>query len=195
MAPVSTSFTYQFYFSNNLIWLDIFLLIWARMQESDPRIIKTSIDFAWFEWWHALKCSCLLVLWLCYKLMVVFESISTPLFSKMITFFKNRASWYSFCCNSTPHHGGRFWKNVLIFEKKTRCWFLVLVCMVYGQNLPYKFKKSYDDIQNRNIEKSHRTTGPWSDLRPDSWSSANSGLDTTSRIFENRSFWVATRAS
>jgi hypothetical protein len=39
---------------------------------------------------------------------------------------------------------------------------------LYGQNLPYKFKKSYDDMKNRNIEKSHRTTGPSSDLRPDS---------------------------
>ena len=37
---------------------------------------------------------------------------------------------------------------------------------LYGQNLPYKFKNSYDDIKHRNIEKSHRTTGPWSDLRP-----------------------------
>ena len=39
---------------------------------------------------------------------------------------------------------------------------------LYGQNLPYKFKKSYGDFQNRNFEKSHRTTGPRSDLRPDS---------------------------
>ena len=38
---------------------------------------------------------------------------------------------------------------------------------LYGQNLPYKFKKSYGDLQNRNFEKSHRTTGPRSDLRPD----------------------------
>ena len=49
-------------------------------------------------------------------------------------------------------------------------------------------KKSYGDFQNRNFEKSHRTTGPRSDLRPDSWSWANSGLDPTSRIFENESF-------
>jgi hypothetical protein len=39
---------------------------------------------------------------------------------------------------------------------------------LYGQNLPYKFKKSYCDFRNRNFEKSHRTTGPRSDLRPDS---------------------------
>jgi hypothetical protein len=41
---------------------------------------------------------------------------------------------------------------------------------LYGQNLPYKFKKSYGDFQDRNFEKSHRTTytGPRSDLRPDS---------------------------
>ena len=38
----------------------------------------------------------------------------------------------------------------------------------YGQNLPYKFKNSYGDFWNRNFEKSHRTTGPRSDLRPDS---------------------------
>ena len=38
---------------------------------------------------------------------------------------------------------------------------------LYGQNLPYKFKKSYGDFRNRNFEKSHRTTGPRSDLRPD----------------------------
>jgi hypothetical protein len=41
---------------------------------------------------------------------------------------------------------------------------------LYGQNLPYKFKKSYGDFQNRNFEKSHRTTGSRSDLRPDSGS-------------------------
>ena len=39
---------------------------------------------------------------------------------------------------------------------------------LYGQNLPYKFKKSSGDFQNCNFEKSHRTTGPRSDLRPDS---------------------------
>ena len=38
---------------------------------------------------------------------------------------------------------------------------------LYGQNLPYKFKKSYGDFQSRNFEKPHRTTGLWSDLRPD----------------------------
>ena len=39
---------------------------------------------------------------------------------------------------------------------------------LYGQNLPYKFKNSYGDFRNRNFEKSHRTTGLRSDLRPDS---------------------------
>ena len=39
---------------------------------------------------------------------------------------------------------------------------------LYGQNLPYKFKNSYGDFQYHNFEKSHRTTGPRSDLRPDS---------------------------
>jgi hypothetical protein len=38
---------------------------------------------------------------------------------------------------------------------------------LYGQNLPYKFEK-YGDFRNRNFEKPHRTTGPRSDLRPDS---------------------------
>jgi hypothetical protein len=40
---------------------------------------------------------------------------------------------------------------------------------LYWQNLPYKFKKSYGDFQNRNFEKSHRTkfTGPQTDLRPE----------------------------
>ena len=39
---------------------------------------------------------------------------------------------------------------------------------LYGQNLPYKFENSYGDFRNRNFEKPHRTTGPRSDLRPDS---------------------------
>ena len=39
--------------------------------------------------------------------------------------------------------------------------------MLYRQNLPYKFKKSYGDFLNRNFKNSHRTTGPRSDLRPD----------------------------
>ena len=43
-----------------------------------------------------------------------------------------------------------------------------VVWWLYGQNLPYKFKKSYGDFWNRNFEKSHRNTGPRSDLRPDS---------------------------
>jgi len=34
-----------------------------------------------------------------------------------------------------------------------------------------------------------RTTGPRSDLRPDSWSWANSGLNTTSRIFKNEIYF------
>jgi hypothetical protein len=39
---------------------------------------------------------------------------------------------------------------------------------LYGQNLSYKFKKLYGDFRSRNFEKSHRTTGLRSDLRPDS---------------------------
>ena len=63
-----------------------------------------------------------------------------------------------------------------IFEKcshlREKGWVLIffpgLYGGLYGQNLPYKFKKSYGDFQNRNFEKLHRTTGPRSDLRPDS---------------------------
>ena len=36
--------------------------------------------------------------------------------------------------------------------------------VLYGQNLPYKFKNSYSDFRNRNFEKSHRITG--SDAMP-----------------------------
>jgi hypothetical protein len=50
---------------------------------------------------------------------------------------------------------------------------------------------SHTNLKNRMVisriatsKKSHRNTRPRSDLRPDSWSRANSGLDTTSRIFE-----------
>ena len=46
-------------------------------------------------------------------------------------------------------------------------------CVHHRKNLPYKFNNSYDtygDVQNRNFEKSHRTTDPRSDLRPDPWS-------------------------
>ena len=38
---------------------------------------------------------------------------------------------------------------------------------LYGHNLPYKFKKLYGDLRNRNFKKSHRTSSPQSDLRPD----------------------------
>ena len=55
---------------------------------------------------------------------------------------------------------------------------------LYGQNLLYEFKKSYGDFHNRNFDKSHRTTGPPSDLRPDSWSWAKFGLETTFGIIE-----------
>jgi hypothetical protein len=63
-----------------------------------------------------------------------------------------------------------------IFEKcshlRVKEWVLIfspgLYGGLYGQNLPYKFKNSYGDFQNRNFEKSHRTTGLRSDLRPDS---------------------------
>jgi hypothetical protein len=50
-------------------------------------------------------------------------------------------------------------------------------------------------LQNRNFEKSHRTTGPRLDLRPDLWSWANSGLDSTFGNVETGSFWVTTRGT
>ena len=83
-----------------------------------------------------------------------------------------------------------------IFEKcshlrekgKVLIFFPGLYGWLYGQNLPYKFKKSYGDFLNRNFDKSHRTTGPRSDLRPDSWTFENSGLDTASRILETDCF-------
>jgi hypothetical protein len=48
--------------------------------------------------------------------------------------------------------------------------YMLYSSMVYRKNLPYKFNNSYDtygDVQNRNFEKSHRTTDPgqMTDLR------------------------------
>jgi hypothetical protein len=63
---------------------------------------------------------------------------------------------------------------------------------LYGQNLPYKFKNLYVNLRNLNFEKSHRTTGPRSDLRPNPWRSwANYGLDSSftkskPKVFELR---------
>jgi hypothetical protein len=68
------------------------------------------------------------------KWRVIFKSISTPPF-----FSKMRT----------------FFKNRLRVSRYGG---------LYGQNLPYKFKKSYGDFQNRDFEKSHRTTGFRSDL-------------------------------
>jgi hypothetical protein len=60
-----------------------------------------------------------------------------------------------------------------------------------------KHRIMYGDFQNRNFEKSHRTTDPRWDLRPDSWSWANSGLDTTSTrtfpLFLDH-FWLYVRS-
>ena len=74
--------------------------------------------------------------------------------------------------NSIPHGTiGRpiFEKSSHLLEKGgVLIFFPGLYGALYGQNLPYKFKKTYGDFQNRNFEKSHRTTGPRSDLRPDS---------------------------
>ena len=65
---------------------------------------------------------------------------------------------------------------------------------LYGLNLPYEFKNSYGNFQDRNFEKSHKTTGPRSDLRPDLWSSSNSALETAFGIIETEKEWVDTRA-
>jgi hypothetical protein len=47
-------------------------------------------------------------------------------------------------------------ENVLLFERKGSAdFFPGLYGGLYGQNLPYKFKNSYGDFQNRNFEKSH----------------------------------------
>jgi hypothetical protein len=97
------------------------------------------------------------------KWWLVLKSISTPPFSrKWELFFKNRPPWYGGEFDFPPYHGDRFLKKVLIFEKKGGCWFFSRGLYTYGglcgQNLPYKFKKSYGDFQNRNFEKSHRTT-------------------------------------
>ena len=106
-------------------------------------------------------------------------------------FFKNRLAWLHQKLQYKCNHGGRFLKNVLIFEKKGGCWFFSRVCMVGCMG-----RISHTNLKNRmvvsriaNLEKSRRTTGPRSDLRPDSWSRANSGLDMSSRIFEN---WIFT---
>jgi hypothetical protein len=76
-----------------------------------------------------------------------------------------------FHCNSVYNHVSRFLKNVRMFEKKVSVLMLLpgLYGGLYGQNLPYKFKNSYGDFQNRKFEKSHilvnRTisSGPQSD--------------------------------
>jgi hypothetical protein len=54
-----------------------------------------------------------------------------------------------------------------IFNDSVSCPGLYVYGGLYGQNLPYKFKNSYGDFHNHNFEKSHRTTGPRSYLRPD----------------------------
>ena len=132
---------------------------------------------------------------------VVLKSISTPPFSRRWELFSKIGSRGTMG-NRIPHGTTRanFWKKFSSSRKRGGAdFFPGLYGGLYGQNLPYKFKKSYGDFRNRNFEKSHRTihrtTGPRSNLRPDLWSWENSGLDTTSRIFENWFFWVTTRAN
>ena len=84
------------------------------------------------------------------------EKISTPLFLEDKNIFQKSASVVvgGISLELRPRIGGRFLKNVLIFEKKeVQIFFPDLYGGLYGQNLPYKFKKSYGDFQNRNFEK------------------------------------------
>ena len=126
-----------------------------------------------------------------YKWGVVFKSISTPPFPRRWQHFSKiglRGTMGNRCRICTTE--ADFWKCSPLREKRGCAdFFPGLYGGLYGQNLPYKFKNSYGDFQNRNFEKSHRTTGPRSDLRPDSWSWANSGLTTTSRIFKNEIYF------
>jgi hypothetical protein len=94
------------------------------------------------------------------------KASAPPLFLEEENIFQKSATMW----NSPWNHRDRFLKNVLLFEKKegVLIFFPGVYGGLYGQNLPHKFKKSYGDFQNRNFEISHRTTGPRSDLRPDS---------------------------
>jgi hypothetical protein len=85
--------------------------------------------------------------------------------------------------------------SICKFRDSVSCLGLYGASGLYGQNIPYKFKNSYGDFCNRNFEKSYRTTGPRLDLRPDLWSWANSGLDSTFGNVETGSFWVTTRGA
>jgi hypothetical protein len=67
--------------------------------------------------------------------------------------------------------------SIRIFENSVSC--PGLYDGLYGQNLPYKFKNLYCDFWNRNFEKSHRTSGPRSDLILDPSFWENSVLETT----------------
>jgi hypothetical protein len=77
-------------------------------------------------------------------------------------------------------------------------------CMVgcMGRMSYTNLKNSYGDFQNRNFDKSHRTTGPRADLRlADSCSCGNSGLLLVVFIYstfgnvETGKFWVTTRGA
>ena len=46
------------------------------------------------------------------------KASAPPLFLEDENFFQNRPPWFQFYCDSAMNHGGRFLKNVLIFEKK-----------------------------------------------------------------------------
>ena len=114
--------------------------------------------------------------------------------------FQARFSWRkSIQCSTLYRLTSSFFALLKYFDTHFwgQCVMPGVVCIggLYGQNLPYKFKKSYGDFQDHNLENSHRTTGPWSDLRPDSWSLANSGLDSTFGNVETGSFWVTTRGA
>ena len=64
--------------------------------------------------------------------------------------------------------------------------------LIFAETMTTQSRWKYDDFQNRNSEKSHRATGARSDLRPDWWSWANSGLETSFGIIETEIFWLDT---
>ena len=65
----------------------------------------------------------------------------------------------------------------------------------HGNGSTCQVQMSWTIDLSRNFEKSHRTTDPRSDLRPDSSSWANSGLESTFGNVETGSFWVTTRGA
>ena len=120
------------------------------------------------------------------KWWVVWKSISTPSFEDENIFQKSATLVVSGIVIELQPTWPFFEKCSHLREKRKGLIFS-RVCMVgcMGRISHTNLKHLYSDFRYRNFEKSHRTTGPPSDLRPDSWSWANSDLETTSRIYEN----------